>query len=279
MEDDFTYIGWVDPSGNGYIDVYVEATGYTLDGDSFLNYTSAYDEQFGANYDGFEVLEENVDEFGALVVDYFVYLDGVEYVVRSIYYQESDVIYTVDFWAEVDAADSFMPVFDGIWQDMAVNPEAVSAEIDPFSGQSYEFYDDQSFFSFNAPYGWAYSRDESSGVAIDSFQSPDMLAFFENIRYDEGYEITKGDAGQLALELLRESYTEGIGDIKIIDDEVMSDESERLTWYSESGGYSGVSFFETRGTTFLMLSYVAADEVFDLYGAAFDNLLATYYIP
>ena len=63
------------------------------------------------------------------------------------------------------------------------------------------------------------------------------------------------------------------------DDVVQADGSERLDWYSPSGGVTGESFFETRGTTFLLLTWVADDDYYDLYLPVWSSLLDSYEVP
>ena len=48
---------------------------------------------------------------------------------------------------------------------------------------------------------------------------------------------------------------------------------------SKSGGYSGTTFFETRGTTFLMLTWFSYDPYYDLYLPVWNDLLSTYDVP
>jgi hypothetical protein len=129
------------------------------------------------------------------------------------------------------------------------------------------------------PLAWTYSYDESENVYVDTFTSPDQHGVIQNITYDDGTTFTKSQAGAAALSLLNQSYTNGANDIRITDDTVQSDGSERLTWESRSGGFSGQSFFETRGTTFLMLSYLVDGGYADFYGPVWDNTLSTYAIP
>jgi hypothetical protein len=70
-----------------------------------------------------------------------------------------------------------------------------------------------------------------------------------------------------------------VEDIVITDDQVQSDGSERLNWYSESLGVDGTSFFETRGTTFLLLTWVVNSEFFSQYFPVWTALVDSYAIP
>ena len=62
------------------------------------------------------------------------------------------------------------------------------------------------------------------------------------------------------------SNTGKVGDIRVSSDQIMDDGSERLEWKSKGGDYSGVSFFETRGSdnsTFLMFTAWWVDGTMD----------------
>jgi hypothetical protein len=117
---------------------------------------------------------------------------------------------------------------------------------------------------------------EGDVFIVDTFTSPDEHAFIENITYDDGEAISRSDAGAFALELMKEFYA---GDIQVSDDQVQPDGSERLTWHSPSGGYSGISFLETRGTTFLLFSSIWDDPYEDDYLDSLRYTIETYDVP
>jgi hypothetical protein len=102
----------------------------------------------------------------------------------------------------------------------------------------------------------------------------------QNLTYDDGTAINKTLAGKIALALLNQSYTGGAGDIKITADVGQADGSRRLDWTSKKGGYSGQSFYETRGTsTFLMLTQVVDEGYYDVFQPVFQNTLSSYVVP
>ena len=61
----------------------------------------------------------------------------------------------------------------------------------------------------------------------------------------------------------------------------MKDKSERLTWTSKEGGYSGISFFEVRSnkTTFLFFTVDWGDDVKDTYIDVLNYAIESYDIP
>ena len=105
----------------------------------------------------------------------------------------------------------------------------------------------------------------------------------ENIVYDDGERFTGNQKGKFALYLLNTFYssTGKEGDIKVSDDSIMKDGSERLTWSSKGGGYSGISFLELRsnGTTFLFFTVDWGDAVKDTYIDTLNYVIESYTIP
>jgi hypothetical protein len=201
--------------------------------------------------------------------------DGASQKVFTFYDQYGSVIYAYDFWAESNVADAYRPTYEGIIDTATPYPEAVTESAIIYYWD-YTFFGPEDLFSIDVPFAWTYESDVSDVAIVDSFYSPDEHAFIENITYDDGVEISRSEAGAFALELLKEFYA---SDIQISDDTVQPDGSERLTWRSASGDYSGISFLETRGTTFLLFSVVWDDAYEDAY---LDTLLYTiesYDVP
>ena len=118
---------------------------------------------------------------------------------------------------------------------------------------------------------------------IDTFKSPDEGAVIENIVYDDGTAFTGNQKAKFSLYLLNTFYssTGKEGDIKVSDDSIMKDGSERLTWTSKGGGYSGLSFLEVRnnGTTFLFFTVDWGNDVQDTYIDTLNYVIESYKIP
>jgi hypothetical protein len=266
---------WSDTVTDSSIDVFVNATGYELNSEAFDRFVAANEANYFQSFDNYRVIDRSRDNFGAEVVIQSLGAGGAPYQVTSIYYEEKDVIYEVDFWATADVADAYAPAFNKIWQDMGVSVENASANITPYIF-IYTFTDPDGFFSFDVPFGWSHEVNSQTNAVVDTFWAPDRLAYAQNIKYDDGTTISKSLSGAFALDLLHQFYAK---DVKITSDKVQPDGSERLAWNSPSGGLSGTSFFETRGTTFLMLTLASDASVGALYSPVFDALLASYTIP
>lgn len=157
---------------------------------------------------------------------------------------------------------------------------------DTTDGGFVTFTDPNDLYYIEVPADWTYEHyydEENNYYYIDTFTSPDGGAVIENIVYDDGTPFTGNQKSKFALYLLNTFYssTGKEGDIRISDDKIMSDGSERLTWSSRGGGYSGISFLETRsnGTTFLFFTVDWGNDVEDVYVDTLDYVIESYTIP
>jgi hypothetical protein len=148
------------------------------------------------------------------------------------------------------------------------------------------FTDQNSLYTIEVPSDWTYEQTvdtENNYYYIDTFTSPDGGAVIENIVYDDGERFTGSQKGKFALYLLNTFYssTGKEGDIKVTDDSIQKDGSERLIWTSKGGGYSGISFLELRsnGTTFLFFTVDWGDSVKDTYIDTLNYVIESYAIP
>ena len=144
------------------------------------------------------------------------------------------------------------------------------------------FTDRNGHFQIEVPGDWSQSEETGDVYYIDQFKSPDEQAMIENLVYDDGDAFTGGTNGKFALALLHNFYssTGKEGDIKVTDDKIMPDGSERLSWSSRGGGYSGMSFFEVRNrTTFLMFTVEWMDESESDYIDILNRAIESYVVP
>ncbi len=147
------------------------------------------------------------------------------------------------------------------------------------------FTDQNNYYAIDVPGDWKYSqvKDKTNNYYyIDQFKAPDGNAIVENIAYDDGTAFNGSDNGKFALYLLNTFYsnTGKEGDIKVSNDSIQPDKSERLTWTSKGGGYSGISYFELRSkTTFLMFTIEWTNDQQSTYMDTLNNVVSSYRSP
>ena len=155
------------------------------------------------------------------------------------------------------------------------------------SGGLKTFTDQNNFYTIEVPADWEYSQsvegDDTYSSYIDTFVSPDGGAVIENIVYiQRNTPFVGGQNGKFALAILNQLYskTGREGDIRISDDQIMKDGSERLTWTSKEGQYSGISYFEVREKyNFLMFTVNWGNDMYDTYFDTLNSVIESYRIP
>jgi hypothetical protein len=262
--------------GSGFINVEVTNTSYQIDGPSFERFVDARDANLFGEFDGYEVINRQIDpDIGLARVTKRLNFGGEPQVVYTLYDQHSEVVFSLDFWASADLAAAYREKYEEIISGATVDSVQAAAVVDVYYW-IYTFTGPGSLFEIEVPLPWTYETTEGEVAIVDTFYSPDDHGIVQNITYDDGVEINRSEAGAFALSLLRDYYAE---DIIITDDQVQPDGSERLTWNSPSGNYSGISFLETRGTTFLMFS-VLWDNPYEVdYFDTLDYIISTYTTP
>ncbi len=270
-------VSFEEPSGGegGFIYLQATNTGYELDFESFQRFVHAREANFFGSYNDYAQTDEQFSEEKRLAyVSKTVTFDGVPQTVETYYDQQGQIIYAVDFWVNTDAYERYTPMFDEFFSGITVDSDK-AAEADLYHWV-WTFYGPGDLFSIKVPTAWRYEHDEAESVVLDTFYSPDEHAIIQNIAYDDGTAVSKSQAGAFALALLKNFYAE---DIKITGDKVQADGSERLSWNSPSGDYSGVSFFESRGTTFLLFTVMYDNPYEDAYLDTLDYTISTYDVP
>lgn len=274
-EPDTGSVSFSDPTNVGFIYLQVTNTGTELDMTAFERFADAREANFFATYDDYVQTEREVYPDTAVIsIVKEIDLDGVPQTILTVYDKKGSVIYAIDFWADTAEferyIDGYLEVFDTINVDSSVAAQQeVYYWVFTFTGPN-------GLFEIKVPSSWRYERSEGDTAIVDTFYSPDEHAVIQNITYDDGTAISKSVAGQFALQLLRSYYA---SDIRITGDKVQPDGSERLTWNSPSGDYSGVSFLETRGTTFLMFTVMYDNPYKQTYIDTLDYVISTYAVP
>lgn len=264
------------PDQAAAITVSVSNTGHELTGQAFLNFALNVEDNFYRNRDQYRSLESQTDPASDLVFRKTFMVKDVLQEVVSTYHQEGIAIYSVDFQAEASQANLYMPAFQNL--NFEYDPSNVSSL--PVYNFNYTFMGPKNLFAIEVPLSWKHETSTDANLIVDSIHAPDEHASIESIMYDDGYPYPKADAGQATLRLLNQFYTNGAGDIAITDDRIMEDRRERLTWESKQGGFSGITTFEVRNETSLIIFSVLYDNPYeDTYRGLLEFVIDTYEFP
>src|SRR5574340_1042216 len=164
-------------------------------------------------------------------------------------------------------------------------PTEAAAASSSSSGGLTTFTDQSKYLELDVPADWEYSQTvdkENNNWYWDVFNSPDGHARIDSIVYDDGQPFVGTQSGRTALQWLHQNYsnTGAEGDIRISDDSMQKDGSERLSWESKGGNYSGISFFEIRKPTAMLMFTVWWDDGYeDQYSDALNAVIDSYRVP
>jgi hypothetical protein len=270
---------FLEPNGNGQVYVSVTNTGYALDETGLANFVKANESNyFAAFFEDYKQDAQISNKYDpstqSIQVVKTLTSSGTPWHVVTNYYQVGQTVMEVTFWIlSENQADAYFPLL----ADMKFQ-EGTAANLMPYAFV-HTFVDHNKLFQFDVPNAWTYEFSGDEQCYVDTFTSPDGQAAIQNITCDTGQTMNQAAAGQFALGMLNNAYTSGSGDIKISKDEPQPDGSEKLTWSSKKGGYSGVSFFETRGTRILLLTMFAGNTVYAVFDPTFGNVISTYKVP
>lgn len=264
-----------DPAGVGFIEVTFVNVGYEFSADQLAAYAQAVEENWFATFDNYESDGLETLDSGTLLAFKTFDFDGIPQTVYSYYWQEGTVIYAEDFWADSDQYDAYVEGYGDVSSSTQTDPEA-GAEMGLY-GLQYEFTAPEELFAFNVPYGWAHTTSVETAATLDSFNSPDDVTSIESIVYDDGAEISPALAGEFALTLLKEFYD--FSDVRVSADEPLADGREKLTWASSDSGVDGISYFEARDTTFIMLTWMVEQDATNFYLPFWEETADSYYVP
>ncbi|MCC7119343.1 MAG: hypothetical protein IT310_12530 [Anaerolineales bacterium] len=133
----------------------------------------------------------------------------------------------------------------------------------PSTGGSQVVQDQNKLYQFELSGDWTYEASDLGNAVYsdvymyaDTWRAPDKSALIEGIAgTSQGFDFDGTTSTRVALDLLNYyySYTGKEGDIRITKTSTAQDGSTQFNWVSKGGDYSGISWFEIRGSrTFLM---------------------------
>jgi hypothetical protein len=267
-------VGAVESSDGASVTMYFDNVGVQFDTGARDKYINAVEANFYGTYSNYQLSSQEEQSDGSIGVFKTIDLNGASFHISSYYWQVGAVMYIQDLWIPQSVYDSYIDPLLEVANSVQVDETAgANAPLYPLR---YTFKGPNDLFQFDIPYGWEYTTGSAENTIVDTFKSPDGHSFIDNLTYDDGKEISRSAAGKVALSLLKQFYAD---DLKVVDDKVQQDGSERLSWRSNGKNVVGQTFFEVRGTTFLLLTWVVDNDFYDFNQPIWSDVLASYKIP
>jgi hypothetical protein len=261
------------PDESGSIQVFAVNTGIELNELGFANFVDATEKNNFAGNTNYSLVERIVDnkKWVATLRSTFD-TNKIPQKLLSIYQREDSVIFYIHLESNASSYEKNNLLFEQIIRSSFFN-SASAAGFNPYN-IVYDFTGSKNLFVIEIPTNWTYKKDNINNGIQDKFISPDGHGRIENITYDDGNAITRGKADRIALELLKEIYAK---DVRISEAKTQPDLSIRWSWNSTKNGIEGTTFYETRGTSFLMLTFFWDKDYSGIFNPLFNRLIETYH--
>ena len=267
------------PDRSGRILIQVTDTGYTLDADSFKRFVEGREKNQFTQPASAEIvyipMEESIDESeGSAVVTKELYRDGEFEVVRSLYLQDGELIYTGDLWTQKDLLESHSRGMEIIWNSITKNSDQ-AGDLDIYHWV-FRKEDPENGYGVDIPIPWLPEQTRSRTSSIDTYHSPDQHAVIQLIDFTTELDLSDVLVGNFVLQLLRDYYTR---DVVITADQIVSNGNEQLTWYFPTGGYRGITQFRGIGLhTLVILTMIADNDYLEIYQDLLERTMDSFVI-
>ena len=259
------------PGNVASIDVSFTNVGAKFEAGTLTTYIKAEEDNWFGTFSNYKAKPNETQKDGSILVFKTLELsDGTPQTVFSYYWEDGNVVYEQDFWTDTSIYDQYVDGLVQVANTMQVD-SAAGGKSDAYA-VVYKFTDPNNLVEFKVPYGFTHLTSTDTQTNTDTFISPDLLSYVENVEYDDGKTFAPADAETFANDLLRQYYK--LIDLKILETWTkQKDGSYRLTWTSASKGIDGESYYATRDTTFLLLTWVVDTNQYDFFKPVWSTLV------
>ncbi len=250
----------------------VENTGIPLDETGFTNYISNTEKNNFSHLKDYLQEEAKLDNrLGIATVRSQFYLANEPQELSSFYIRKENIIITMRLQAYRSKFSKLEKMFDQVINSAKFDLDKASGLIS--YNMVYDFAHPMNVFTLKIPTSWRYLREEFTNFAIDRFYSPDGAAWIENLTYDDGNVIKPNQAFTITTNLVWELFAK---DLRISEIKPQPDGSTRWVWRSDKNKIQGTTFYELRGTKFLMLSLIAKNDIQKVIEPLFGVIIQNY---
>jgi hypothetical protein len=263
------------PDNSGSIQVMAVNTGVELNELGFANFVDATEANTFARFLNYTQVERTVDTAKSFaIIRTNLDINNIPQKIISLYNKLGKIVFYMHFRSDAIAYEINNSLFEQIIPDIYFD-SAYAADFIPYD-IGYDFTEPNNLFILNVPSNWMYQYFIGENTIQNTFVSPDNHARIQNITYDDGSFVSPGQTDLIALELLQEIYAK---DVRISEARTQPDLSIRWTWASKTGNIEGTTFYETRGTSFLMLSLLSDTEDKKVFDPLFNLIIESYQLP
>jgi hypothetical protein len=275
LDEQTSFTNLTAPDNSGSIQIAAVNTGVELNELGFANFVDATEANTFSRFLNYTQVERSVDNSKRLAyIRTTLDINKVPQKIISIYKRQGKIVFYMLLRSDAIAFDKNNSLFEQIIPTSEFD-STYAADFIPYD-IVYDFSEPNNLFILNVPSNWMYQIFKGENTIQDTFVSPDNHAKIQTITYNDGNTIPHGQTDLIALDLLKEIYAQ---DVRISETRTQPDLSIRWTWASKTGNIEGITFYEIRGTSFLMLTLLSETEYKKLFDPLFNLIIESYQLP
>jgi hypothetical protein len=260
------------PEGNASITMRATATGYELVQDAFEALITA--EVVYTYGDKKAYIENSRDIEEGLVTINATWREGeISWQSKDVFTRSGAGTFQLSLGAVQANWEEYTPLFDQVVEKAAFHPEALSGS--PIYEQKRKYESPDLLFTLEVPTAWSKYADIGSieNTQLEGFLSPDKHAAVQIVIYRQDSLIKQDAKAFRTLEIMRTLYGY---DLRVSHDKALPDGRERLAWTAANRKVSGISFFNSFGSSMYIFSIVWDDEFFDMYELTLNEVVDSF---
>ena len=230
----------------------ITATGYEFDQNAFLSFTHA--ELVHAYSEVKEYIEigrqEEVGQLKSMATWRIgeVYWSGTEWFLKK-----NGTVFHLRTLEHKSLNGIHNDLFNSIVESVEVTPSSLQGA--PLYANRVTHTAPQAFFEVEIPTAWGRYIDTNTikNTIIEGFTSPDRRAAVQIAIYNRGSLIEQKIKAEKTLDIMRAQYGY---DMRVSHDKGLQDGRERLAWFTDRKGITGVSYFDSYASSLYVFSIV-----------------------
>jgi len=238
--------------GSGNITLRATATGYELAQDAFEALLTAETVNTYSDKKAYiETTRETLE--GRVSIDATWREGDTPWQSRDVFTRSGAGAYQLSLSTVQAQWEEFAPIFEQIIEKTTYLPEALSGT--PIYAQTRKYSAPDLVFTLEVPTAWSKYADigRVENTQIEGFLSPDRHAAVQVATYRQGSFVTQDAKAIKTLDTMRLMYGY---DLSVSHDKALPDGRERLAWSAARREMSGISYFDSYGSSIYIFSVV-----------------------
>ena len=250
----------------------ITATGYEFEQKAFLSFTHA--ELVQAYSEVKEYVEiERQEELGKLKSVATWRVGEVYWLSTDWFFKKNGTVFQISTLEHQSLNAKYANLFNSIVESIEVSPAALQGA--KLYANRVSYTAPEAFFKVEIPSAWGRYVDSITveNTIIEGFTSPDQRAAVQIAVYNRGSLIEQKLKAEKTLDIMRAQYGY---DLRVSHDKALPDGRERLAWFVDRKGITGISYFDSYASSLYVFSIVWEEPTGFIYQSLLEEIAETF---